>query len=134
MGIHWYRCHPTFLWKINFRLVRRLISVLIWDICGLWNCSDGQDFREIRIVFSRFLTPYIETSILASGTLFQLYDSLECGCILNNSISQKCDSNGKCTCEEKYSGLKCTECASGFIGYPECKGTKKFLNMKLWFA
>ena len=71
------------------------------------------------------LCMYIEASILVSGTLFQLSDSLECGCILNNSITQKCDSNGKCACEEKYSGLKCAECASGFIGYPECKGTKK---------
>ena len=57
-GIHWYHCNPTFLWLINFRLVRRLISALIWDISGLWNRSDGQDFREKLIVFSRFLTLY----------------------------------------------------------------------------
>ena len=55
-GIHWYPCHPTFLWKINFTLVRRLISALIWDISGQWNHSDGWDFREKQIVFSRFLT------------------------------------------------------------------------------
>ena len=59
-GIHWYHCNPTFLWKINFTLVRRLISALIWDISGLWNRSDGRDFREKRIVISRFLTPYIQ--------------------------------------------------------------------------
>ena len=58
-GIHWYHCNPTFLWKINFTLVRRLISALIWDISGLWNRSDSQDFREKRIVFSRFLALYI---------------------------------------------------------------------------
>ena len=58
-GIHWYHCHPSFLWKINFRLVRRLISALIWDISGLWNRSDGQNFREKRIVFPRFLALYI---------------------------------------------------------------------------
>ena len=58
-GIHWYHWHPTFLWKFNFTLVRRLISALIWDISGLWNRSDGQDFRERRNVFSRFLALYI---------------------------------------------------------------------------
>ena len=58
MGIHWYHCNPTFLWKINFTLVRRLISALIWDISGLGNRSDGRDFREKRIDISRFLTPY----------------------------------------------------------------------------
>ena len=49
-------------------------------------------------------------------------DSLECGCNLNNSKIQNCDSNGKCTCKEKYSGFECTNCASGYIGYPECQG------------
>ena len=57
-GIHWYHCNPTFLWQINFRLVRRLISALIWDISGLWNRSDGRDYREKRIVISRFLALY----------------------------------------------------------------------------
>ena len=57
-GIHWYRCNPSFLWKINFTLVRRLISTLIWDISDLWNRSDGRDYREKRIVISRFLVPY----------------------------------------------------------------------------
>ena len=57
-GIHWYPCHPTFLWTINFRLEWRLISAFIWDISGLGNPSDGRDFREIRIDMSRFLTPY----------------------------------------------------------------------------
>ena len=58
-GIHWYHFNPTFLWKFNFTLVRRLISALIWDISGLWNRSDGRDYREKRIVISRFLAPYI---------------------------------------------------------------------------
>ena len=62
-GIHWYPCHPTFLWKINFTLVWRLISALIRDISGQWNRSHGRDFREKRIVFSRFLTPYLLTYI-----------------------------------------------------------------------
>ena len=57
-GIHWYHCNPTFLWQINFTLVWRLISALIWDISGLWNRSDGRDYREKRIVISRFLALY----------------------------------------------------------------------------
>ena len=54
-GIHWCHCNPTFLLKINFTLVRRLISALIWDISGIWNRSDSWDFREKRIDISRFL-------------------------------------------------------------------------------
>ena len=30
----------------------------IWDISGLWNRSDGRDFREKLIAFSSFLTLY----------------------------------------------------------------------------
>ena len=58
-GIHWYHCNPTFLWQINFRLVWRLISALIWDISGLWNRSDCRNYREKRIAISRFLALYI---------------------------------------------------------------------------
>ena len=61
---YWYPCHPTFFWKINFTLKRRLISALIWDISGQWNRSDGQDFREKPIDFSRFLTLYLKMSRL----------------------------------------------------------------------
>ena len=56
--MHWYHYNPIFLWKFNFTLVRRLNSALIWDISGLWNRSDSRDFREKRIVISRFLSPY----------------------------------------------------------------------------
>ena len=63
MGIHWYHCNPTFLWKFNLTLVRRRISALIWDISGLRNRSDGGDYREKRIVISRFLALYINTLI-----------------------------------------------------------------------
>ena len=61
-GIHWYHCHTTFLWKINFTLVWRLISALIWDISDQWNCSDSRDFREKQIDISRFLKPYVPKS------------------------------------------------------------------------
>ena len=75
MGIHWYHCNPTFLWKIIFTLVRRLISALIWDIFGLWNSSDGRDYREKQIVISRFLAPYIFHILFAkrSGVGIQLF-------------------------------------------------------------
>ena len=67
-GIHWYHCNPTFLWQINFRLVRRLISALIWDISGLWNRSDSRDFREKRIAISRFLALYLRVcGLLLTG-------------------------------------------------------------------
>ena len=72
-GIHWYHCNPTFLWQINFRLVRRLISALIWDISGLWNRSDGRDYREKRIAISRFLTPYIILGFL----VFLVFDKCD---------------------------------------------------------
>ena len=45
-GIHWYHCNPTFLWRINFTLVRRLISALIWDISGLWNLVQTAEILE----------------------------------------------------------------------------------------
>ena len=63
--IHWYHCNPTFLWKINFRLVWRLISALIWNISGLWTCSDCRDYR---IVISRFLAPYLHIYYLQAFT------------------------------------------------------------------
>ena len=43
-------------------MVRRRISALIWDISGLWNPSDVQDYREKWIVISRFLELYNFTS------------------------------------------------------------------------
>ena len=67
-GIHWYHCNPTFLWQINFRLVRRLISALIWDISGLWNRSDSRDYREKRIAISRFLALYIIYFVFSTHT------------------------------------------------------------------
>ena len=40
------------------------------------------------------------------------------------SISTNCDFNGVCTCKETYGGPKCTECASGFVGFPSCNAAK----------
>ena len=58
-----------------------------------------------------------------------LISTLECGCSLNNSKTQDCDASGSCTCEENYSGSKCTDCANGFFGYPECKGNLIISNI-----
>ena len=80
--IHWYHCNPTFLWQINFTLVWRLISALIWDISGLWNRSDGRDYREKRIVISRFLTPYMHLYQLVKSVLHVL--TVELGKTLTN--------------------------------------------------
>ena len=40
-------------------LVRRRISALIWDMSGLWNRSDGRNYREKPIVNARFLALYL---------------------------------------------------------------------------
>ena len=75
--------YPTFLWKINFTLVRRLNSALIWDISGQWyHYSDGQDFREKRIVFSRFLSLY-KWQIVQSKWL------VSCNCKMAHSTKWK---------------------------------------------
>ena len=48
--------------------------------------------------------------------------TLECGCNLINSVSQDCDSEGRCSCKHDHNDLKCEDCPSGYFGYPECKG------------
>ena len=53
--------------KSTSRWYERLISALIWDIFGLWNRSDGRDYREKRIVISRFLAPYIYLVVTMYG-------------------------------------------------------------------
>ena len=47
---------------------------------------------------------------------------LECKCDIKGSNSTSCDSNGMCTCKPNFTGSKCTECVTGFFGFPECKG------------
>ena len=38
-----------------------------------------------------------------------LYECVPCNCYTNGSISSSCDSNGKCSCKEKFDGHKCTD-------------------------
>ena len=65
---------------------------------------------------------------------------LECNCDSNGSNSTSCDSHGMCTCKPNFTGSKCTECLSGFFGFPECKGkikelilVKQFYGKISWF-
>ena len=100
-GIHWYHCNPTFLWQINFTLVRRLISALIWDISRLWNRSDGQDFREKRIDISRFLALYIANKV--------------CGYKYVLSYGDEWCSMSKLTCKIKINLLITTSISTSYI-------------------
>ena len=65
---------------------------------------------------------------------------IECNCDSNGSNSSSCDSDGMCTCKPNFTGSKCTECLSGFFGFPECKGKireliliKPFYEKISWF-
>ena len=46
---------------------------------------------------------------------------LACDCKTGTSASHVCDSEGKCRCNETYSGDKCSECSPGYFGYPSCQ-------------
>lgn len=49
----------------------------------------------------------------------------DCRCNSFGSVSLQCNSSGQCPCQANATGLKCTQCASGFYGLPEgpCGGT-----------
>ena len=42
-----------------------------------------------------------------------------CDCYLKGSYG--CHSNGVCHCRDNFNGTKCSECAHGFINFPECE-------------
>ena len=55
---------------------------------------------------------------------YLIFSILECGCNFSTSKTPICNiSNGICTCKEHYSGSKCTDCATGFVGYPVCQAS-----------
>ena len=60
VGLEWYQ------W-----IVQRRISALIWDISGLWNRSDGWDYKEKWIVISRFLVLYNLVKVACSSSWLQ---------------------------------------------------------------
>ena len=45
-----------------------------------------------------------------------------CNCSDNGAINAICSNDGICTCKSNFLGDKCTDCASGFFGIPDCKG------------
>ena len=49
-----------------------------------------------------------------------------CQCSVTGSLGSDCDTKGKCTCKDEYTGDKCDECKTDFdkIG-DECKGKEK---------
>ena len=55
---------------------------------------------------------------------------LACDCKTGTSASHVCDSEGKCRCNETYSGDKCSECSPGYFGYPSCQ--RKLLKYSLF--
>ena len=79
------------------------------------------------------------------STQFQyFYVTIGCLCNADGSESQNCDENGKCSCKPNVVGDKCTDCATGFVtfpncdtcdseffGYPDCKG-KFWVKLGHW--
>ena len=49
----------------------------------------------------------------------------QCNCDRNGSQNILCSYDGICTCKAGFIGDKCSDCASGYFGYPKCKGKKK---------
>ena len=47
---------------------------------------------------------------------------LACECKAGGSKSTVCDkSTGKCDCNDNVVGDKCTQCESGYWGFPKCQ-------------
>ena len=44
-----------------------------------------------------------------------------CECSTTGSSSTSCDKSGQCTCKPSIVGTKCTDCTTGFYGFPNCK-------------
>ena len=57
--------------------------------------------------------------------IFCFYVTLECGCNVLGSASPYCNGYGICTCISNVTGIKCSECKSGYFDFPACSG--KFL-------
>ena len=55
-----------------------------------------------------------------------MYSSyLGCDCNDLGSNSTSCHTNGQCFCKANIVGYKCTECKSGYHGFPDCTGKTK---------
>ena len=58
--------------------------------------------------------------MVASLKLFKEIYVSDCSCNANGSKNIACGSDGKCTCKENFSGDKCSICADGLYGLPNC--------------
>ena len=47
---------------------------------------------------------------------------IDCNCIEEGSVGNKCDEIGQCNCKRHFEGLKCSRCKQYFFGFPSCKG------------
>ena len=56
---------------------------------------------------------------------------LVCGCNINGSISASCDPDGQCDCKSNIIGIKCTECETGYHGFPDCKSKLKKNSIRI---
>ena len=55
-------------------------------------------------------------------------DCCECNCN-GQGHTGHCNTYGTCYCKEGYTGNKCTECASGYFGFPDCKRIHTFTTL-----
>ena len=65
----------------------------------------------------QFLPKVLLLSVFISFLCF-----IECKCDGDGSLDGKCDDAGKCSCKPGFDGKKCTACANGFFGFPQCQG------------
>ena len=56
----------------------------------------------------------------SANSFFQLFTACECSSFGSSSTS--CTSSGVCTCKSNIIGNKCTNCTSGYYGFPNCQG------------
>ena len=47
-----------------------------------------------------------------------------CECNEQGSKGKTCDTQGKCTCNDKVTGDKCSSCIEGHYMFPKCEGGK----------
>ena len=77
---------------------------------------------NVQRVSLTFLTVLVSFDYqIVQSTRFQEKMFLACDCKPGTSASNVCDSEGKCRCNETYSGDKCSECSPGYFGYPSCQ-------------
>ena len=64
------------------------------------------------------------------GLYGPVHNCEHCNCSTNGARSEICSNEGICSCKTNFLGDKCTNCASGFFGIPDCKGMY-YINNKI---